>query len=204
MSAWAVSAATGLAGAVIGAVAALAGTWWQARAARRHAESDARERAYVDLLVAAEKVAFRIDALVATIKARTGLGESVALLMRLRKPIEPMDLHDWLAADVGPLMDAWSRTWVNGSPEGVRRSNAVLEACNEVMAVLAEMAPATTRAKLRKVVVGADIAAMRPLLAERVRHLSVARKELAEHVRAETGRPAAQLFSAPEPGDRIQ
>lgn len=48
------------------------------------------------------------QALGLTMKTRSGLGEGVDVAMRLRKPADPMELHDWLAKDMAPLTEAWS------------------------------------------------------------------------------------------------
>ncbi|HEY0166602.1 MAG TPA: hypothetical protein VGB75_06120 [Jatrophihabitans sp.] len=194
MSGEAISVLAALGGALIGALAAVGGTWWQGHAAGKAAEADARERAYVDLLVASQNLAFRMDTLLTTVKTRSGLGEGLAVTLGQRKPMDAMVLHDWLRVDLGPLMDAWSRAWACASPRGVELSNAVLDACNQMFAVLGEGAAQTPLIKARTAVVGASIDEQRTLLSERSRVLAAARKDLAELVRAETGRPPAQLF----------
>jgi len=193
MSPEAISALAGLGGALIGALAAAGGTWWQGHAAGKAAESGARERAYVDLLVWSQTFAFRVPTLITTVENRSGVAEAIAVTLRQRAPMDPMTLQDWMDVDLRPLMDAWPRAWACASPRGVELSNAVLDACVQLAAVLSAGPKLTGSAKLRVALLGAKVDEQRALYNERMPVLAAARKDLTELIRAETGRPPAQL-----------
>ncbi|WP_139228781.1 hypothetical protein [Blastococcus tunisiensis] len=108
-------------------------------------------------------------------------------------------MTDWINTDFGALVDAWSRTWAYGSADGVRLANRLLDSCGHVMAVISTADATGFRQRIRQVVLGIS---NEPLVAEwdrRMKKVATARRELAEYMRSETGRPAAELFSLPEP-----
>ncbi len=153
----------------------------------------ARERAYVDLLMWSQTFAFRVSTLITTVENRSGVAEGIAVTLRQRAPMDPMTLQDWMDVDLRPLMDAWSRAWACASPRGVELSNAVLDACVQLAAVLSAGPKLTGSAKLRVALLGAKVDEQRALYNERMPVLAAARKDLTELIRAETGRPPAQL-----------
>ncbi len=127
----------------------------QGHAAGKAAESDARERAFVDLLAWSQTFALRVTKLVTTVENRSGLAEGIAVTLRQRAPLDPMTLQDWMDVDLRPLMDACSRAWACASPPGVELSNAVLDACLQLTAVLSTGPKLTGAAKLRVAFLGA-------------------------------------------------
>ena len=194
MSATAISALAGLGGALIGAFAALGGTWWQARAAAKAADVDARERAYVDLLVGSQAFSLRVAALIDTLEFRSGLGEGLAVTLGQRAPLDSMAVQDWMDVDLRPLLNAWSRGWTCASPRGVELSNTLLAACVDLASVLSDGADLSRLGKIRTALLGARVDRHRALYEERLPALTAARKDLADLVRAETGRPPALLI----------
>lgn len=111
MSSEVLTAMTGLGGTLVGAIVALTGIWMQERQRRRTSDSDAREQAYVDVLVASMGVAQRINTMIITLKTRSGPAEGVMVTLRQRKPMDAMEQHDWINIDLQPLMAAWTRAW---------------------------------------------------------------------------------------------
>ncbi|MGH3277150.1 MAG: hypothetical protein ACRDNZ_22830 [Streptosporangiaceae bacterium] len=67
-----------------------------------------------------------------TMKVRSGLGEGLGVATRLRKPSDPMELHDWIAQEMTPLNEAWSVIWLRGDQETIQLANALLDACGQL------------------------------------------------------------------------
>ena len=199
------TAIASLVGALIGAAAALIGAWLQTERQAKAAEAAAHQRAYGDLLVASVGLAWRVNSLLHTLQSRSGPGEGLSVVLGIRPPADAQQLHDWIAADYRPLLDAWSRTWVAGTPEMVDKANALLDACANITAIFDTAAPATLAGRVRRNLTGIttqETDQLEALWHERMKALAVARKELAELVRRETGRAPANLFSSSpaEPG----
>jgi hypothetical protein len=188
--------AVALGAALIGAGGAVSAVWLQSRQQARASEADARERAYVDMLVVSIALSRRIRTLLTILKVRSGIGEGVAVTFGQREAMDAMALHEWIEVDFRPLMDAWTRVWACGSADGVRLSNALLDACRDVMSVLDLAAPPSLLGKLRQTLVGVQTEELLVRFQGKLTVLAKARKDLAELVRAETGRPTAELFSA--------
>ncbi|MCW2539252.1 MAG: hypothetical protein JWN95_977 [Frankiales bacterium] len=55
-----------------------------------------------------------------TAKLRSGFGEGIDIATRIRKPLDPLQLHDWIAQEFDPLNTAWSEIWTSGDQELVR------------------------------------------------------------------------------------
>jgi hypothetical protein len=63
--------------------------------------------------------------------------------MHQRKPLDALELHDWTAI------------WARGDQELVRRANALLSACSDLIGVSTARMPAdTARARIRRHVTG--------------------------------------------------
>jgi hypothetical protein len=192
------TAITTLVAALVGAAAALTGGWLQAGRQAKAAQAAAREQAYGDMLVASIGLAGRMSALLGTLQSRSGLAEGLSVVLGIRPPADAQQLHDWLALDYRPLMDAWSRIWVSGTPEAVQKADVLLDACADITAAYDLGSSETFAGRVRRTVVGVtaqDTARLAELWNERLEALAAARKDLAEFVRRETGRPPANLFS---------
>lgn len=169
--------------------------WLGGRRAAKSAEKDLRQRAYADLLVSSLGVALRVRTMITAIKTRSGLSEGVAGLINSRKQLDALDLHDWVRQDFGPLLDAWSRAWAYGTPEGVQLANKLLDSCSEALDAIAEADAASGWQKVRELVAGADVARLLVEWGTAMDKIAVARRDLANHVRSESGRDAAELFA---------
>jgi len=184
-----------IAAAPLVAVAAFIGVVYQQRRIDRREATAAQSRTSVDLLTQSLLFAQLAHALLLTAQVRTGLSEGRDVLLRRRRPVDPMELHDWLQQGTRPLFDAWSATWVSSSPAMVTRGNAVIDACTGVLDAVSERAPARGPARLREAIVGRGVDKDQ---AERLRAaihaLAVARRDYAALVRKETGKDTAELF----------
>ena len=69
-----------------------------------------------DVLSNSLLVTNRIRVLNATIQVRSGITEGLDVVLHHRKPVDPMELHDWLAQDLAALHKAVSEVWLRGGP----------------------------------------------------------------------------------------
>lgn len=138
--AWAVVAA-----ALGSATLTIAGTFWleQWRLGRaaKAADSDRLREACVQMGGHALSFALRAHALYLAAVVRSGIGEGLDIVLYHRKPIDPMELADWLAVDLKPMLEAQSLIEVTAGEELVRAaSDLVLVA----MGVLEKTSSATS------------------------------------------------------------
>jgi hypothetical protein len=73
--------------------------------------------AITEMLSCSMEVSLGAHAMGETMKIRSGLGEGIDVLAHLRKQLDPLELHDWMARDVAPLNSAWSVIWARGDQE---------------------------------------------------------------------------------------
>jgi hypothetical protein len=118
-------------------------------------------------------------------QVRSGLKEGVDVATRLRRPADPMELHDWLAQDFVPMNQAWSTIQMTGSAEGVRVATNLLDACADLVGIATESGEA--HGKLASAFKGLNWTAeqqnvlqeaTKRVVKEREALISVARKEL--------------------------
>lgn len=92
-------------------VAWVQAAWRTSEDRRQHLET-----ACSDVLSASMLVADRIRVLNATLQVRSGVAESLDVTLRHRKPVDPLELHDWLGQDMTALHKAVSEVWLRGEP----------------------------------------------------------------------------------------
>jgi hypothetical protein len=130
-------------------------------------------------------LSIRARALGGSAKLRSGLGEGLDVVMRMRKPIDVLDTHDWLALEMTPLNAAWSVIWARGDQELIRLANQLLDACSGVVsAATARMPAGTMRARARRGAAGEKWTPQ--MLAElqgKLLAMARAREQLAQHAR---------------------
>jgi hypothetical protein len=179
------------------AVATLGVTWFREWLRGRAAGRDALGTAITEMLSRSMAVMMAAQTLGLTMKSRSGLGEGLDVATRLRKPSDPMELHDWIAKDMGPLNEAWSAIWVRGDQETIRLANALLGACAEIVSAGTQRQPADTApARLRRWAVGErQTPDMEADLQAAIKAVAHAREQLARHSRRKLGLPAAELFT---------
>jgi hypothetical protein len=64
---------------------------------------------------------------------RSGLNESLSVLLRLRRTLDSLEPYDWTDRDLRPIGDAWLRVWVLGTQQAIDAADRVMIACFEVM-----------------------------------------------------------------------
>jgi len=138
--AWAVVAA-----ALGSATLTIAGTFWLERwrlgRAGKTAHNDRLREACVQIAVHALSFAIRAQILYATAVFRSGIREGWDIALRHRKPIDPMEVADWLAVDLKPMLEAQSLIEATAGEELVR---AAADLVGAARAVLKKVSKATT------------------------------------------------------------
>jgi hypothetical protein len=138
--AWAVVAA-----ALGSAALTIAGTFWleqwRLRRAAKSADTDRLREACVQMGGHALSFALRAHALYLTAVVRSGIGEGLDVVLYHRKPLDPMELADWLAVDLKPMLEAQSLIEITAGEELVRAASGLVLA---VMGVLEKASSVTS------------------------------------------------------------
>jgi hypothetical protein len=123
----------GLVGAGITAVASLGVAGIQSRLTRNREDRAALSKAYVTMMDVTLRLALRANALRDTKQFRSGMREVVNLLWRFTKPLDPMQLHDWMAGDTAGLSAAQAEIWTGGDAVGIKLTNDLVAASMDVL-----------------------------------------------------------------------
>ncbi|MHB8319012.1 MAG: hypothetical protein ACYDEP_07285 [Acidimicrobiales bacterium] len=131
-AAWAVVAA-----ALGSATLTIAGTFWLEQwrlgQAGKAARDDRLREACVQMGAHALQFALRAQALYLTAVFRSGIGEGLDIVLYHRRPIDPMELADWLAVDFRPMLEAQSLIEVTAGEELVRAAADLILAATTVL-----------------------------------------------------------------------
>jgi hypothetical protein len=168
------------------------GLVWQQRH-RDKKEAEAEKAAAYHLLIA-ESLAFTIRAgtLRLLMRARSGLGEGVELLLGMREPFDLMKFHDWFAEGYQPMNVAWSTIQVTGSPEAVKVATELLNAAADLVKVATT--PGAGRGKAMATVRGlAWTEEQQAALDEASKRVVAHREAFIKLVRKELGMKAAEF-----------
>jgi hypothetical protein len=170
---------------------------WRHNAAASRASLHA---AIIELLARSVAVMLRSDSMRLAVEQRSGLKEGIDITTRTRKPIEPLELHDWLAQDWAPLTAAWSEIWTRGDSQTVRLANDLVGKCGNVLGMsTSRAAPTTVSDRLHRWLVGERWSPeMLEAHKQAQRELAEARKRLAEHARTRLKLEAVDMFSQVE------
>jgi hypothetical protein len=115
----------------------IAGTFWLerwrlARSGREADEGKLRE-ACVQMDSHALRLVVRANAIYLTALVRSGLGEGLDILLHQRKPLDPMELTDWLSQDFGPMLEAQSFIELVGDRDLIQAAASLVVAAVEVV-----------------------------------------------------------------------
>src|SRR5205807_2134102 len=77
----------------------------------------------------------RAGALRNAMQVRSGFGEGFDVATRTRKPLDPLEFHDWFAQGTTPINEAWSIIEVIGTPEAVRTATDLMDACADLVGI---------------------------------------------------------------------
>ena len=128
---------------------------WQQRRQERNSDHADRFAAYTDLLARSSNFVNRAQAMRQAIVHRTGLTEGVEVTLRNRKPIDTMQLYDWMHEDFDALVNGWTKVWCLGSQQAIDAADALVEACRDVQATVSyEAKEQPYGRRLKSIVVG--------------------------------------------------
>lgn len=106
---------------------------WQAVLHSRAASGDRLRLACVQLASRGHSLALRAGALRQTALSRSGLGEGIDVAFRYRKPFDQMELHDWLAVDLTPMLEAQSVIEVTADEEIIQAGSELVLTASSVL-----------------------------------------------------------------------
>jgi hypothetical protein len=139
-AAWAVVAA-----ALGAAVLTSAGAFGLEQVRERRIETRQRKadlrRACGELIACAQRLTHRSGFLNLTVYSRSGFSESLDIAMHHRKPIDLLELGDYLDRDFGPMLRAQSTIWMIGDEELISGATRVILAAGDVIAKSAALPP---------------------------------------------------------------
>ena len=186
------------------------GSYWvvrvQERRRSRASELDALYRAIGELLTRSMAIGLRAEAMRNAIRFRSGLMEGVdVVLLRLRKPVDALEIYDWQAPDLVPLNAALNEVWTRWDQEGIRLANDLVNKCMHLLDASVALAPANTlRQQLRKAVIGERWTPELQQAHQRaVQDMLQARTRLAEYARVTLKLDAADLAAQVEASQSI-
>jgi hypothetical protein len=112
------------------AVLTIVGTFWleqwRLRRAAKAADTDRLREACVQMGGHALSFALRAHALYLTAVVRSGIGEGLDMVLYHRKPLDPVELVDWLAVDLKPMLEAQSLIEITAGEELVRAASELV------------------------------------------------------------------------------
>jgi hypothetical protein len=160
-------------------------SWWQERRRDRAATIQERAAAYHELTSRSLSFIARVNSLRNAMQSRSGLKEGVDITLRYRRPVDALEIHDWLTKDFEPINNAWSRIQLLGTAAAIDAATQLLNACGDVVGAATSLGRA--RGKIASTVIGLAWtedqqeelqAANKRAVAEREAFIKVARKEL--------------------------
>jgi hypothetical protein len=117
------------------------------RVEERQRLSDVR-RVCGELISSAHRLAHRSGFLHLTMYSRSGFNESIDIVMHHRKPIDLMELGDYLDQDFGPMLQAQASIWMIGDEELILAASQVILAAGDVIAKSTALPQSATSANL--------------------------------------------------------
>lgn len=168
------------------------GIWWQQHRLGRAAAVQEKAVSYHQLISHSLSFAARASTLRNVMQARSGLKEGVDVTFRLRRPFDPMELHDWLVKDFEPINDAWSKIQMIGTAASIDAATQLLDACADLIGI-ATM-PGTAHSKVASTVKGiAFTAEQQEALRAAIERLTETREAFIRVTREELGKEAVVL-----------
>ena len=193
--AWAVVVA-GLGSSALTGLVALAVSERQSSHRKREIERGERRRAYSSLLASSWELVELANGLHNAIAIRSGLIEGLDVALRVRDPVDPLELAQKMITAQRPLMSAWSEIWTIGSNEAIELGNELVTRCARVLSVATERGKG--RSTLARFFAGEKWTLEQlGVWGEEVRRAGEARRALALCARRELGAPVAEVFVAP-------
>lgn len=158
------------------------------RVGARAASDQRRRAAYAALIQAAHGTLTASQVLRSVLKVQSGLDDSISLLMRLRKPVNPFDLAWRLADELTPLLNAQAGVLSCGSPRAAFAAKDVVSSASEYLQA------ATVMTKKQRALIGViswkPTAEQDKVFGERLASVDVAIQSFITVMREELGEDA--------------
>jgi hypothetical protein len=177
--------------AALGASAlTLGGAFWLEARRRVHAgraaQQDALRAAVSVMLTESLLMTTLAGSLRLTMQVRSGLAEGLDVLRRGRKPVDPLELHDRMAAALKPIAEAQSVIWVRGRQDHAEAANSLLLRCMDL--IDEGTTEGAARSPMETTVRGQEWTEVQQAqLIEKVAAVGIARAHLAELARTHGG-----------------
>lgn len=114
---------------------------WRSQHALREAQHDRLRAACVQMGSHALAYALRANMLYVTIIDRSGIGEGLDIALYHRKPLDAMDLWEWLSVDLIPMLEAQILIEVTANEDVVRAASDLILASTEVLEKATSISP---------------------------------------------------------------
>jgi hypothetical protein len=131
-SAWAVVVAA-LGSSFLTIIGAFGVEWWRKRLGKRESIEQSVRDACVALITAALSLAFRSAALHETMIIRSGLSEAVDVTLHLRRPVDTLEISNWLHTDYAAMTGAQMVIWIHGDKPLISQASTVMAVAQRVV-----------------------------------------------------------------------
>jgi hypothetical protein len=192
---WTAIAALGA--AALTAFASLGVVWVQGRlSAKARAEADLL-RALEELMSRSVSIGTRSLALGQAMRFRSGLNEGLDIALRLRKPADVLELHDWMHQDLAPMQHALVEVWSTADQSLIAAANHLMDASVDVVTTsTAREQLESRRLRVRRYLLGERWTPyMRTASEEAVRAMAEARRDLLNLTRERLQSEAVNVFT---------
>jgi hypothetical protein len=196
MSSAALAVIAALGASLLTGVFSVGVVWFQQWKRERAASAAALEQALQEVLARSWSIAMRVGTMTSAAQLRTpAVDDNLRVLLRMRRPLDHFELHDWLAQDWAPMVDAMAVIWARGNQRAIQLANAVVNCCGEFQTIPPVPEPRGLRALFGLFV---EASAWPPEVLRqretRLKELAEARKALANFVREHLDQPRADVF----------
>lgn len=135
---------------------------WRLRRRVSDVRDDKLIEACAKMISSAQKIIFKAAALHMTMQIRSGLRESLDVLLHQRKPIDVLELNDYLLVEQGVILDAQAVMWLLGD-EALHKSGGDIVAAVQELIVASTALPPSRQMNPSDDVIGKVTTALRGL-----------------------------------------
>jgi hypothetical protein len=105
------------------------------------ARSDELKMACIQIISGAQRLLFKAAALHVSMEVRSGLRESLDLAMHHRKPIDILELNDYMMVEQGKILDAQAAIWLTGDELLITSAGEILDAVGKLIVASTALPP---------------------------------------------------------------
>lgn len=169
--------------------------WRRTRRDSASARTDRQQAAYSELLTRCALLVNSAGALRLTVTVRSGLKEGLDVVTGLRRPVDPLELNEYIRRDMEPLFAAMTEVWVVGSQRAIEAANDLVDQATTVVGAATDSSG--TRPSLARFLSGVKWSdADNQVLADEIRKLASIRTAFAGIARSEAGVEPARFVTA--------